>query len=163
MIKIFNSIIILILLNFPVLASPNGLPSEFSFNSSFSTPQPKVNSKSNMNFKFVFGGSWLSANLGADRPQGAPHLWCGYAMRLEVQAMGYDDPGSAYDGARTWCNWGNKAAPGSIGSIMVTHGHVSKVIGECGVGEVQTISGNATGRKVAIMCERIASAICWRH
>lgn len=108
-------------------------------------------------------GSWLEHNLGASRPAGAPGLWCGYAMRLEVMAMGHPDPGPAYNAVRSWHSYGSPAPRGAIGSLFISRGHISKVIaGECPPGHVRTISGNATGGRVAIMCEPLSRLVVSR-
>jgi hypothetical protein len=112
---------------------------------------------------FSLGGSWLSANLGASRPRGAPGPWCGYAMRLEVMSMGRPDPGPAYNAVRSWHNYGSPAPRGAIGSLFISAGHISKVVpGNCPPGYVQTISGNATGARVALMCEPLSRLVVSR-
>jgi hypothetical protein len=104
-----------------------------------------------------FGGSWLAANLGASRPRGAPGPWCGYAMRLEVMSMGRPDPGPAYNAVRSWHGYGSPAPRGAIGSLFISAGHISKVVAhDCPAGFVRTISGNATGARVALMCESLS-------
>lgn len=109
------------------------------------------------------GGSWLAANMGAARPAGAPGAWCGYAMRLEMVSQGHGDPGPAFNHVSHWCRVGSPAPIGAIGSIFVSRGHVSKVVaGDCPAGQVATISGNATGRRVSHMCEPISRAVCSR-
>lgn len=109
------------------------------------------------------GGSWLAANMGAARPQGAPGAWCGYAMRLEMVSQGHGDPGPAFNHVSHWCRVGSPAPVGAIGSIFVSRGHVSKVVaGNCPTGTVATISGNATGRRVSHMCEPVSRAVCSR-
>ena len=108
-------------------------------------------------------GSWLSANMGASRPQGAPGAWCGYAMRLEMVAQGHGDPGPEFNAVSHWCRVGSPAPIGAVGSIFVSRGHVSKVVaGDCPAGTVATISGNATARRVSHMCEPISRAVCSR-
>lgn len=110
-----------------------------------------------------FGGSWLERNLGASRPAGAPHAWCGYAMRLEVMAMGRPDPGPAYNAVRSWHNYGTPAPRAAVGSLFISRGHISKVVaGECPPGRVMTISGNAAGRRVSRMCEPLSSLVVSR-
>jgi hypothetical protein len=112
---------------------------------------------------FSFGGSWLEANLGASRPAGAPGPWCGYAMRLEVVAMGRTDPGPAYNAVRSWHSYGTPAPRGAIGSLFISAGHISKVVAhDCGDGRVRTISGNATARRVAYMCEPLSRLVVSR-
>jgi hypothetical protein len=109
------------------------------------------------------GGSWLSSNMGAARPAGAPGLWCGYAMRMEMQSAGHGDPGPSFNLVSNWCQVGTPAPVGAVGSIFVSRGHVSKVVsGNCPAGHVATISGNATGRRVSHMCEPISRAVCSR-
>ncbi len=109
------------------------------------------------------GGSWLSSNMGAARPAGAPGLWCGFAMRMEMQSAGHGDPGPAFNAVSNWCRVGTPAPVGAVGSIFVSRGHVSKVVsGDCPAGHVATISGNATGRRVSHMCEPISRAVCSR-
>lgn len=109
------------------------------------------------------GGSWLTSNLGTARPRGAPGLWCGYAMRMEMVSQGYGDPGPSFNLVSNWCRIGTPAPVGAIGSIFVSRGHVSKVVaGDCPQGTVATISGNATGRRVSHMCEPISRAVCSR-
>jgi len=109
------------------------------------------------------GGSWLTANMGATRPAGAPGPWCGYAMRLEMVSQGYGDPGPEFNGVSHWCRVGSPAPVGAVGSIFVSRGHVSKVVaGDCPAGTVATISGNATGRRVSHMCEPLSRAVCSR-
>lgn len=109
------------------------------------------------------GGSWLTSNMGAARPRGAPGLWCGYAMRMEMQSQGHGDPGPQFNLVSSWCRIGTPAPVGAIGSIFVSRGHVSKVVaGDCPPGRVATISGNANGRRVSHMCEPISRAICSR-
>lgn len=111
----------------------------------------------------TLGGSWLSSNMGAARPAGAPGLWCGYAMRMEMQSAGYGDPGPSFNLVSNWCRVGTPAPVGAVGSIFVSRGHVSKVVsGDCPAGQVATISGNATGRRVSHMCEPISRAVCSR-
>ena len=110
-----------------------------------------------------FAGSWLEANIGAARPAGAPHAWCGYAMRLEVMAMGRPDPGPAYNAVRSWHNYGTPAPRAAVGSLFISRGHISKVVaGECPPGSVRTISGNAAGRRVSYMCEPLSSLVVSR-
>lgn len=114
-------------------------------------------------FNLSLGGSWLEANLGASRPRGAPGPWCGYAMRLEVVAMGYPDPGPAFNAVSAWRTYGRLATPAAVGSIFVSNGHVSKVVaGECPPGRVRTISGNASGARVSYMCEPLSSLVVSR-
>lgn len=109
------------------------------------------------------GGSWLASNMGAARPAGAPGAWCGYAMRMEMVSQGYGDPGPEFNLVSHWCRVGSPAPVGAIGSIFVSRGHVSKVVaGDCPAGQVATISGNATGRRVSHMCEPISRAVCSR-
>lgn len=109
------------------------------------------------------GGSWLSSNMGSARPAGAPGLWCGYAMRMEMQSAGHGDPGPAFNLVSNWCRVGTPAPVGAVGSIFVSRGHVSKVVaGDCPAGQVATISGNASGRRVSHMCEPISRAVCSR-
>lgn len=109
------------------------------------------------------GGSWLTANMGATRPAGAPGAWCGYAMRMEMVSQGYGDPGPQFNLVSHWCRVGSPAPVGAIGSIFVSRGHVSKVVaGNCPAGTVATISGNATGRRVSQMCEPLSRAVCSR-
>lgn len=109
------------------------------------------------------GGSWLASNLGAARPAGAPGLWCGYAMRMEMVSQGYGDPGPSFNLVSSWCRIGTPAPVGAIGSIFVSRGHVSKVVaGNCPPGTVATISGNAAGRRVSHMCEPLSRAVCSR-
>jgi len=109
------------------------------------------------------GGSWLSSNMGAARPSGAPGAWCGYAMRMEMVSQGHGDPGPEFNHVSHWCRVGSPAPVGAVGSIFVSRGHVSKVVaGDCPAGRVATISGNATGRRVSQMCEPISSAVCSR-
>lgn len=108
-------------------------------------------------------GSWLAANMGSARPQGAPGAWCGYAMRLEMVSQGHGDPGPEFNSVSHWCRIGSPAPVGAIGSIFVSRGHVSKVVaGDCPAGTVATISGNATGRRVSQMCEPLSRAVCSR-
>lgn len=108
-------------------------------------------------------GSWLAANMGSARPQGAPGAWCGYAMRLEMVSQGHGDPGPEFNSVGHWCRIGSPAPVGAIGSIFVSRGHVSKVVaGDCPAGTVATISGNATGRRVSQMCEPLSRAVCSR-
>lgn len=109
------------------------------------------------------GGSWLTSNMGATRPQGAPGAWCGYAMRMEMISQGYGDPGQAFNHVSHWCKIGSPAPVGAVGSIFVSRGHVSKVVaGNCPPGRVATISGNASGRRVSIMCEPVSRIVCSR-
>jgi hypothetical protein len=109
------------------------------------------------------GGSWLAANMGAVRPAGAPGAWCGYAMRMEMVSQGHGDPGPQFNHVSHWCRVGSPAPAGAIGSIFVSRGHVSKVVaGDCPAGQVATISGNATGRRVSHMCEPLSRAVCSR-
>lgn len=109
------------------------------------------------------GGSWLERNIGASRPAGAPGAWCGYAMRMEVMSLGHPDPGPAFNHVSHWCGWGRAAPIGTIGSIFVSRGHVSRVTaGDCPRGTVSTISGNATGRRVSFMCEPLSRHVCSR-
>lgn len=110
-----------------------------------------------------FGGSWLEANLGASAPRGAPGPWCGYAMRMEMVAMGRGDPGPAYNAVSSWRTYGSLAPRGAVGSLFVSAGHISKVVAhDCGEGSVRTISGNATGRRVAYMCEPLSRLVVSR-
>ncbi|MBK8009548.1 MAG: hypothetical protein IPK23_14825 [Rhizobiales bacterium] len=110
-----------------------------------------------------FGGSWLERNLGASRPAGAPGPWCGYAMRLEVMSLGRPDPGPAYNAVRSWHNYGSPAPRAAVGSLFISAGHISKVVAhDCGDGRVRTISGNATARRVAYMCEPLSSLVVSR-
>ncbi|MGE0604581.1 MAG: hypothetical protein AB7O46_12430 [Xanthobacteraceae bacterium] len=114
-------------------------------------------------FNFTLGGSWLEANLGAARPHGAPGPWCGYAMRLEVVAMGRPDPGPAYNAVSSWHNYGTPAPRAAVGSLFISRGHISKVVaGECPPGRVRTISGNAAGARVSYMCEPLSSLVVSR-
>lgn len=111
----------------------------------------------------LFGTSWLEANIGATRPHGAPGAWCGYAMRLESQSLGYGDPGPAFNVVSSWCSRGHAVPAGTIGAVAVSAGHVSKVVaGNCPPGTVATLSGNATARRVSHMCEPISRMRCWR-
>lgn len=114
-------------------------------------------------FNLSLGGSWLEANLGAARPHGAPGPWCGYAMRLEVVAMGRPDPGPAYNAVSSWHNYGTPAPRAAVGSLFISRGHISKVVaGECPPGRVRTISGNAAGARVSYMCEPLSSLVVSR-
>jgi len=128
-------------------------------------PRQQLNSANETN---LFGGislgsSWLSSNMGTARPQGAPGLWCGYAMRMEMQSAGYGDPGPSFNLVSNWCQVGTPAPVGAVGSIFVSRGHVSKVVaGDCPAGRVATISGNASGRRVSHMCEPLSRAVCSR-
>lgn len=111
----------------------------------------------------LLGSSYLEANIGATRPNGAPHAWCGYAMRQERIALGYGDPGPAYNMALSWCKVGHAVPAGTIGAVAVSAGHVSKVVaGNCPPGTVATISGNATARRISHMCEPLSRIRCWR-
>lgn len=117
----------------------------------------------NTGFNLSLGGSWLEANLGASRPHGAPGPWCGYAMRLEVVAMGRPDPGPAYNAVSSWHNYGSPAPRAAVGSLFISRGHISKVVaGECPPGRVRTISGNASGARVSYMCEPLSSLVVSR-
>lgn len=117
----------------------------------------------NTGFNLSIGGSWLEANLGASRPHGAPGPWCGYAMRLEVVAMGRPDPGPAYNAVSSWHNYGSPAPRAAVGSLFISRGHISKVVsGECPPGRVRTISGNASGARVSYMCEPLSSLVVSR-
>jgi hypothetical protein len=126
-------------------------------------PRQALNQPTEVNLFGGLGGSWLASNMGAPRPAGAPGLWCGYAMRMEMQSAGYGDPGPSFNLVSNWCRLGTPAPVGAIGSIFVSRGHVSKVVaGDCPAGTVATISGNATGRRVSHMCEPISRAVCSR-
>jgi hypothetical protein len=126
-------------------------------------PRQQMQQQTTANLFGGLGGSWLASNMGSARPAGAPGLWCGYAMRMEMQSAGYGDPGPSFNLVSNWCRVGSPAPVGAIGSIFVSRGHVSKVVaGNCPAGTVATISGNATGRRVSHMCEPISRAVCSR-
>lgn len=101
----------------------------------------------------------MQEDLGARRPKGCPSKWCACYMDQILAKAGFAVRGS--NRARDFAKYGKKAKPTQVGSIMVMRNHVGVVMGDCGKGKVQIISGNYS-KKVAVGCYNINKAIAWR-
>ncbi len=101
----------------------------------------------------------MLAELGAARPSGCPGRWCACYLDTVLARTGLVPRGS--NKARDFANYGAAAAPGAIGSIMVMSNHVGVVVGNCGNGQVQIVSGNYSNT-VALGCYSPNRAIAWR-
>lgn len=101
----------------------------------------------------------MLAELGGARPSGCPGLWCACYLDTVLARVGLAPHGSNI--ARDFADYGQEAEPGTLGSIMVMSGHVGVVVGHCGNGQVQIISGNHSNR-VALGCYNPGRAIAWR-
>ena len=97
--------------------------------------------------------------LGAARPSGCPGLWCACYLDTVLARSGLLPTGS--NKARDFASYGAQAEPGAIGSIMVMANHVGVVVGDCGNGQVQIVSGNYSNT-VALGCYNPSRAIAWR-
>ncbi|WP_176762761.1 hypothetical protein [Pelagibacterium luteolum] len=97
--------------------------------------------------------------LGARRPSGCPGRWCACYLDTVLARTGLAPHGSNM--ARDFADYGANAQPGEIGSIMVMANHVGVVVGDCGNGQVQIVSGNYSN-SVALGCYSPSRAIAWR-
>jgi uncharacterized protein (TIGR02594 family) len=97
--------------------------------------------------------------LGASRPSGCPGRWCACYLDTVLARTGLAPRGS--NQARDFANYGAAANPGTVGSIMVMTNHVGVVVGSCGNGQVQIVSGNYSNT-VALGCYSPNRAIAWR-
>lgn len=101
----------------------------------------------------------MLSELGDRRPQGCPGRWCACYMDTVLARTGLAPRGSNM--ARDFANYGVDAQPGAVGAIMVMANHVGVVVGDCGNGQVQIVSGNYSNR-VALGCYSPNRAIAWR-
>lgn len=101
----------------------------------------------------------MLSELGTRRPQGCPGRWCACYMDTVLVRTGLAPRGSNL--ARDFANYGTAVEPGTVGSIMVMANHVGVVVGECGNGQVQIVSGNYSNQ-VALGCYNSSRAIAWR-
>ncbi|RDE08118.1 hypothetical protein [Pelagibacterium lacus] len=101
----------------------------------------------------------MLAELGASRPSGCPGRWCACYLDTVLARTGLAPRGSNL--ARDFANYGEAAEPAAIGSIMVMANHVGVVVGHCGGGQVQIVSGNYAN-SVALGCYSASRAIAWR-
>lgn len=101
----------------------------------------------------------MLAELGTARPEGCPGQWCACYMDNVLARSGMIPRGSNL--ARDFVDYGVEAPPATIGSIMVMSSHVGVVVGNCGNGQVQIISGNYSNR-VSLGCYSPSRAIAWR-
>jgi hypothetical protein len=105
----------------------------------------------------------MKVDLGRN-PTGWGHLWCARYLNMVLARLGLRPmTGDSRNIARSFRGYGNAAQPGTKGAIVVSSGHVAVATGRtCKGGNVETISGNSTGRVVAINCEMRARIIAWR-
>jgi len=101
----------------------------------------------------------MLAELGHQRPENCPGRWCACYLDNVLARSGLAPRGSNI--ARDFANYGAPAEPGQIGAIMVMSNHVGVVVGTCGNGQVQIVSGNYSNR-VALGCYNASRAIAWR-
>lgn len=101
----------------------------------------------------------MLSELGAVRPSGCPGRWCACYLDTVLARAGLTPRGS--NKARDFANYGAAATPGAVGSIMVMTNHVGVVVGDCGNGQVQIVSGNYSNT-VALGCYSPSRAIAWR-
>ena len=81
----------------------------------------------------------MLSELGSVRPSGCPGRWCACYLDTVLARSGLLPTGS--NKARDFANYGEQADPGAVGSIMVMSNHVGVVVGDCGNGQVQIVSG----------------------
>lgn len=103
--------------------------------------------------------SVMLSELGTRRPQGCPGRWCACYMDNVLVRAGLTPRGS--NRARDFASYGEAAEPGAPGAIMVMANHVGVVVGRCGNGQVQIVSGNHSN-SVALGCYSPGRAIAWR-
>lgn len=99
---------------------------------------------------------YAGPSAAAGRRGGRPAAWCGWEMR---QLVG-NDPGPAFNLARSWASWG-QPGPAGVGAVVVWSHHVGKIVGqEDGMWVVK--SGN-DGHAVRTRPRSLAGviAICW--
>lgn len=101
----------------------------------------------------------MLSELGSNRPSGCPGRWCACYMDNVLVRAGLLPNGSNL--ARDFAQYGEPAAPGQVGAIMVMANHVGVVVGDCGNGQVQIVSGNFSNR-VGLGCYNPGRAIAWR-
>jgi hypothetical protein len=98
-------------------------------------------------------------DIGQGRPADCPSRWCACYLEKALAEAGLPQAGTNL--ARDFAEYGEPAAPATVGSIMVMRGHVGVVAGQCEDGSVQLLSGNH-GRKVGVGCYPLSKAIAWR-
>ncbi|MBN15799.1 hypothetical protein V6617_11995 [Pelagibacterium nitratireducens] len=101
----------------------------------------------------------MLSELGSVRPSGCPGRWCACYLDTVLARAGLLPTGS--NKARDFAHYGEQADPGAIGAIMVMSNHVGVVVGDCGNGQVQIVSGNYSNT-VALGCYSPSRAIAWR-
>ena len=90
---------------------------------------------------------------------GRPWAWCGWWMR-QNNPHG-SDPGPAYNLARNWAHWGQRAFAAAVGVVVVWPHHVGKIVGEGCESGYLVESGN-DGHAVRTRCRPIGGAIALR-
>lgn len=101
----------------------------------------------------------MLSELGGNRPSGCPGRWCACYLDTVLARTGMAPHGTNL--ARDFVDYGEAAQPGEIGSIMVMSSHVGVVVGDCGNGQVQIVSGNYSN-SVGVGCYSPSRAIAWR-
>lgn len=101
----------------------------------------------------------MLSEIGERRPSGCPSRWCACYMDTVLARAGLLPHGS--NRARDFASYGAEAEPAAIGAIMVMANHVGVVVGDCGNGQVQIVSGNYSNQ-VALGCYSPSRAIAWR-
>lgn len=119
--------------------------------SAFATPAASKDAQTVINV--------MLSELGATRPSGCPGRWCACYLDTVLARTGLAPSGSNL--ARDFAKYGADAAPATVGSIMVMSNHVGVVVGDCGNGQVQIVSGNYSNQ-VALGCYSPNRAIAWR-
>jgi hypothetical protein len=89
---------------------------------------------------------------------GRPSRWCGWYMRFH---NGRGDPGPAYNLARNWAHWGQRAFAAAIGVVVVWPHHVGKIVGS-GCKSGYLIESGNDGHAVRTRCRPIVGAIALR-
>lgn len=103
--------------------------------------------------------SIIKQDIGQKRPKGCPSRWCACYLDRILSEAGFRKHNTWR--ARDFASYGKKAAPMTIGSIMVMPHHVGVVAGKCPNGRVRLLSGNHSHR-VGEGCYNPGRAIAWR-
>lgn len=103
--------------------------------------------------------SAMTHDVGKGRPAHCPSAWCACYLEQALKKTGHATLGSF--AARDFTRYGKKAAPKTVGAIMVMPHHVGVVVGSCSDGRVKLVSGNH-GHKVGTGCYSASKAIGWR-
>lgn len=87
-----------------------------------------------------------------------PHAWCGWYLRHYVGA----DPGVAFNLARKWAQWGERALAPAEGVVVVWAHHVGIIVGRAADGQWLVHSGN-DGHAVRTRPRSLAGVIALRR